>query len=105
MGPDSAVVAFPAWMGGTLPRGHLIGLAQAGKPRARAGVAYSAIARRRMALGLTQIAVAGRLGVSVDRIKLVERRPAHMRGDKRNVAMRSRMNDLYLSIERGRVRG
>ena len=101
---DSPVVAFPAWLGGCLTRGQLVGLGNSDKPRRRAGVAYSTIALRRMALGLTQARVADRLGTSVDSVKLVERRPPHMRGDKRNVAMRARMNDLYLSIERGRVK-
>ena len=100
---DSPIVGYPAWLGGSLTRGQLVGLANLGKPRRRVGVAYSSIALRRMALGLTQRRVADRLGVSVDCVRLVERRLPHMRGDRRNVAMRARLNDLYLSIERGRV--
>lgn len=101
---DSPVVAYPAWLGGSLTRGQRVGLAQSGKPRVRAGVAVSAIQARRCAVGLTRQAVADRLGVDLDAVKRVETRPPHMRGDRRNVQLRSRMNDLYLSIERGRVK-
>lgn len=101
---DSPIVAFPAWLGGSLTRGQRVGLAQAGKPRLRAGVAVSAMQSRRFGVGLTRQAVADRLGVELHAVKRVEIRPPHMRGDRRNVALRARMNDLYLSIERGRVK-
>ena len=101
---DSPVVAFPSWLAGSLTRGQRIGLSQAGKPRVRSDVDVSAIQRRRVAVGLTRQAVANRLGVHIDAVTRVERRPKHMRGDRRSVALRARMNDLYLSIERGRVK-
>lgn len=101
---DSAVVAFPAWLGGSLPRGHASGVARVGLPRLRADQHGNRLIERRVAVGLTRQRVADRLGVDVDAVKRVERRPAHSRGDVRSVKLRARMNDLYLSIERGRVK-
>jgi hypothetical protein len=100
---DSPVVAFPAWLGGSLTPHQRGALKRTGKPRPRATVNPSAIQARRYRLGLTRQAVADRLGVELHAIKRVERRPPHMRGDKRSVALRARMNDLYLSVERGRA--
>ena len=102
---DSPVVAFPAWLGGALPVSRRQANTRTGVPVAR-DIVPGSIAQRRVALGLTQAEVAGRLGICRQTLQRLEKRPRHQRGARVEVVrLRGRVNDLYLSIERGRVKG
>ena len=99
---DSAVVAFVPWLGGVLPSGHQSGLSRVGKPCLRAENSARPLTLRRVALGLTQEAVAARLGVHARTIYRLERRPPYSRGDARVKRLRARVVDLYRYLEKGR---
>jgi len=101
---DSVVVAYPSWMGGKLPPCRLRGNAKGGRPAVRGDAELTMIARRRVALGLTQGEVADHLGVCRETVSRVERRaPYKSRRDVRILRLRSRLNDFYLAVERGMV--
>jgi transcriptional regulator len=63
----------------------------------------SPVMRRRVALGLTQAQVADHLGVCRETVSRVERRAQYTsRRDARVLRLRARLNDFYLSVERGK---
>lgn len=101
---DSLIVAYPSWMGGKLPPCRLRGNAKGGRPAVRSDALLTTVARRRVALGLTQAQVADHLGVCRATVSRVERRaPYKARRDVRILRLRARLNDFYLAVERGRV--
>ncbi len=97
---DSPVVAFPAWLAPSRPARCAGGLAKSGRPQAPSSGSW--LAQRRVALGLTQRAVADRLGICRETVARVENRPRYSRADARVTRSRARMNDLYLRLERAR---
>jgi hypothetical protein len=100
---DSPVVAFPASMLNALMRGERHPALKVRKVRRKSCLAYSALAERRMALGLTQVCVAERLRVDVCAVKRVERRPGGRRLREQSVLLRERMVALYVSLEARRA--
>ena len=101
---DSPVVAFPAWLGGRLPKSRLQGNAREGVPLSRGPVAPGSVRERRLKLGLTLAAVADLLGIHEQTLRRLEARFSR-RGERVDVRVRrvrARVNDLYLSIERER---
>jgi Helix-turn-helix len=99
---DALIVAFPQWAG-TLPRPRVLGLAREGKPIKRRPAAPGSILARRLALGLTQVAVADRLGIHRETLIRLEQRPRYERGVRSDVIrLRQRVTDLYLALERER---
>ena len=98
---DSLVVSFPAWLLPALPVSDVRGNARGGRPLARDGVPLSLLARRRIALGLTQHQVAERLGIARETVSRLENRVAYRsRKDLRVERSRARLNALYLRLER-----
>ena len=98
---DSPVVAYPAWLGGRLPPCRARGNAKGGRPVVRGDAPLSRLAARRVAVGLTQADVAERLGVCRATVSRVETRPLYVaRRDARITRLRSRLNALYLALER-----
>ena len=101
---DSAIVAYPSWMGGKLPPCRLRGNAKGGRPAVRSDAELTTVARRRVSLGLTQAQVADHLGVCRESVSRVERRaPYTSRRDVRVLRLRARLNEFYLAVERGKV--
>lgn len=101
---SSHVVAFLAWMGaGTLPRTRVEGNAREGKPVARRPALPGSVLARRLALGLTQQRVADLLGIHEHTLRRLEGRRPYSRGVRSDVTrLRSRVNALYLALERER---
>ncbi len=97
---DALVVAFPAWAG-ALPVSRRQANAREGVPVVRRPAAPGSILARRLKLGLTQEAVADRLGIARVTLQRLERRPRYERGVRADVIrMRNRVNALYLALER-----
>jgi hypothetical protein len=101
MGFEALVMVFPNW--GTLPRTRVEGNARLGRPYKRREAPEGSILARRLALGLTQEAVAGRLGICAQTLRRLEARPRHLRGVRSDVfRLRNRVTELYRRLERER---